>query len=86
MIVVKVELWPLGDPHEAEELARLFISNDLTGTLESGNYKVRMCVGDDVIGADVRQHWRAHGWPSLVQRAIGAACDAGSVGRKKLGL
>lgn len=41
MLVIKVELWPLGDESEARELQRVLVINDGTGTAEHGNYLVR---------------------------------------------
>ena len=37
MIVVKIELWPRGDPNQAREIV-----NDGTGTQAKGNYQVRL--------------------------------------------
>lgn len=42
MIVVKIELWPRGDPNQAREIGRAEIVNDGTGTREKGNYQVRL--------------------------------------------
>ena len=38
MVVVKVELWPLGDESRKVQMGRLEIRNDLTGTATRGNY------------------------------------------------
>lgn len=38
MIVVKIELWPLGLKHARRELGRIVIANDSTGDKSVGNY------------------------------------------------
>lgn len=43
MIVVKIELWPLGYEGNKRELGRMYIANDGTGTQERGDYKVAVC-------------------------------------------
>ena len=40
MLVIRVELWPGGDPSEARLLAGGYIINDGSGTRESGNYQI----------------------------------------------
>lgn len=40
MIVVKIELWPFGYEGNKEEIGRMYIANEGTGTQERGNYKV----------------------------------------------
>jgi hypothetical protein len=42
MIVVKVELWPFGNPNEAQEIGRAYIANDGTGSQSTGNYNVQL--------------------------------------------
>lgn len=42
MIVVKIELWPLGNQAKARTLGVVNIANDGTGDLEKGNYKVAL--------------------------------------------
>ena len=42
MIVVKIELWPLGNEDEKREIGRTYISN-VGGTPTRGDYKVRVC-------------------------------------------
>lgn len=46
MIVIKVEMWPLGDESKAYEIGRGVIANDGTGTDERGNYDVRLLKSD----------------------------------------
>lgn len=40
MVVVKIELWPLGDEDFKKSLGEVHIINDGTGTRTRGNYKV----------------------------------------------
>lgn len=42
MVVVKLELWPLGDPSKAEPLGEIRIANDGTGNRARGNYNVEL--------------------------------------------
>ena len=45
MIVVKVELWPLGDESRKKEIGRMLISNDVATTAQDpnrGSYNVRV--------------------------------------------
>lgn len=42
MIVIKVELWPKGDPARAKDMGFATIENDGTGTDKAGNYKVTL--------------------------------------------
>ena len=39
MLVVKIELWPGGNPEGARTLGSIFIANDGVGTDKYGNYK-----------------------------------------------
>lgn len=41
MIVINVELWPRGDSGRRKDLGTIYIANDGTGELNSGNYKAR---------------------------------------------
>jgi len=43
MIVVKIEMWPLGFESKARELGRMYITNDGTGHEKRGNYNVAVC-------------------------------------------
>jgi len=38
MVVIKIELWPLGSEEHKQELHRGFIINDCSGSQTSGNY------------------------------------------------
>lgn len=42
MLVVKVELWPHGSEEQAVVIGRMEVSNDATGTGETGNYGVHL--------------------------------------------
>lgn len=42
MILIKVELWPGGDANLKRDLGQALIYNDGRGTLESGDYQVRL--------------------------------------------
>lgn len=42
MIVVKIELWPLGNANKAREIGRVEIANDGSGTKTHGNYLVNL--------------------------------------------
>ncbi len=42
MIVVKIELWPLGAESRAREIGRMYIAN-VGGHQERGNYDVAVC-------------------------------------------
>lgn len=42
MLVVTIELWPKGDRSKARNLGTAFISNDMTGSVEIGNYEVML--------------------------------------------
>ncbi len=45
MLVVKIELWPHGNPDKGRVLASLFVTNDCSGSPTTGNYKVRRYKG-----------------------------------------
>jgi len=79
MIVVKVEMWPLGDESRAYEMVRATVTNTGSGTKTRGNYRVRLY--------DKRKNlWREtsiFNWPRqakhvwrLIALALGRACDA----------
>lgn len=42
MIVIKIELWPLGDKTKAQILGEIEITNDGAGTRDTGNYNVKL--------------------------------------------
>lgn len=43
MIVIKVELWPLGVESKAREIGRAYIANDGAGSTERGDYVAAVC-------------------------------------------
>lgn len=43
VLAIKIELWPHGSEEDAEEIGRMYIANDGTGTLKRGNYDVEVC-------------------------------------------
>lgn len=53
MIVVFVELWPGGDESKKQLLGTMQISNDGTGSIDSGNY--RGFLDAEYTGAEPRQ-------------------------------
>jgi hypothetical protein len=42
LVVVKIELWPGGNPTNPKPLGTIYIANDGTGTSTDGNYDVRL--------------------------------------------
>ena len=42
MLVINVEIWPFGDQSQAKHLGTMLIANDVSGTEQSGNYKVKI--------------------------------------------
>lgn len=67
MIVIRVEIWPLGDESHKREWGRIHITNDGTGTRESGNYKVRIFKKDN---RSIWKEGRVEGYPRL-SKALG---------------
>jgi hypothetical protein len=41
MLVLRLELWPHGDPTKAQTLGILHVINDGTGDVKKGNYNIR---------------------------------------------
>lgn len=55
MIVVKLEMWPLGDQSKAREIGRTYIAN-VGGTAERGNYVAAVCrKGDTLVPKEIYQ-------------------------------
>lgn len=80
MLVIKIEIWPLGRQDKAREIGRVVISNDGTGTPEIGNYDVALTHAERYHhrpsswkGGRVVQHKRTLSPYHLVVRAIKAA-------------
>ena len=42
LLVLKLELWPKGNPNKKKTLGTMFITNDGTGTDSKGNYKYKI--------------------------------------------
>lgn len=42
MVVIKIELWPLGFEENKQQLGEMYIANDCSGTQTRGNYKVKV--------------------------------------------
>jgi hypothetical protein len=77
VIVVRVELWPLGDESRKRSLGTAFIVNDGTGTAAHGNYKVALMKMKDAtqpwrLGRVQRWNRRGSPW-DLLTRAIVSA-------------
>ena len=47
MLVINVEVWPLGDATRRYPVGQVTITNDGTGTWESGNYKAEFVTIND---------------------------------------
>lgn len=80
MIVVKIELWPHGNPETVREIGRIVIANDGTGTRELGNYNVALAhagIYSDEPGAwksgTVTGHKRSLSPYHLISKAINTA-------------
>lgn len=73
MIYVRVELWPHGDRGRARTLAEMTVTNDGTGTRESGNYRVRATLAsrprESVVGRVRAFPRRLNVW-FLIDRAV----------------
>jgi len=77
MVVVKIELWPLGDEKKAREIGRAEIVNDGTGTTERSNYAVNLLHSGKYYGTPgvwrigrVEDHRRMLSPYHLVQKAL----------------
>lgn len=47
MLVIKVELWPLGVEEEAQPMGTMTITNDRTGGHGKGNYDIKIYKWED---------------------------------------
>jgi hypothetical protein len=45
LVVVKIFLWPGGHENEAQEIGRMHVANDGTGTVDIGDYDVELVLG-----------------------------------------
>lgn len=73
MLKVTVEIWPFGDSDQRRTLAEMFIINDGTGNIETGNYDVRAygAEGLELLGVGrVTGHLRALPVLDLVRKSI----------------
>lgn len=74
MLVVKVEIWPMGEVKEAFEIARVGIDNRSPGKA-CADYGVTALMARDtaqeyVLEDEVHGHMRSHGWEPLVASAV----------------
>ena len=66
MIVCKIELWPDGDNQNVELLGVVAISNDGSGTDETGNYNVELHESPRDAGrSEIWKRGRMEGFPRL---------------------
>jgi hypothetical protein len=80
MIVVKVEKWKHGDPNQMKLLGVVCIANRGPATAENGaktpddpdrcDYEVELQSPDGAKRRVFIQHWRRHGWVTLVAKAL----------------
>lgn len=78
MLVVKVELWPLGDAEAAEPLGVVAIMNTGPTKLaetnpsdsDERNYVVELQPRDGYTRRAKVRHYRRRGWLTLVRRAL----------------
>lgn len=78
MLVIKVELWPGGDPKKAREIGRLGLAN-VSNLNEDSDY-VFVSANDrgEIAEGVVRSHKRSAGFWKLVQRMTAAADRGGN--------
>lgn len=82
MIVVKVELWPMGSEVAAKEIGRTYIANDGAGSRDLGDYKVAVCRrGTTAVPREIYPEDLSKYPPEVVERLGGApkAARAGEV-------
>lgn len=77
MVVVKIELWPLGNEKHKREIGRAKIWNDGTGDRNTGNYEAELSHSGLFYNKDktwkkskVKNHPRMHSPYSLVYHAF----------------
>lgn len=85
MIAVKIELWPGGDESRSEEIGRMYITNDGSGSKKRGNYDAHVCRKDNFRrpahpGSNATREARVEDYPKqsytvwkLVKRALNNA-------------
>lgn len=73
MLVVKVEVWPGGDPHRAFEIARIGAAN-VSGLADVSDYEVVALLGqhedEETVRSYIDKHERSAGWLPLVRRIL----------------
>lgn len=73
MLVVKVEVWPGGDPDRATEISRVGIHN-VSGLRAISDYEMVALLERDkeehVVKGRITGHERALGWAALARRAF----------------
>lgn len=75
MIVVKIEMWPGGDPKKAKQIGAVRIDNDGTAGRGLGNYNV---MTQDGLSGRVERHDRKKSVYALVLSAL-RACGVNHV-------
>ena len=66
MLVIKVELWPGGDPGKAELVGGATVVNDGTGTWDRGNYDIEFSgERDKLTDHTAIKRVRVEGFPRL---------------------
>lgn len=77
MLVVKVEVWPGGEPDRAFEISRIGIAN-VSGMAPVSDYEMTALVARDrherVLKSEINSHERDLGWEPLVKRAMNNIC------------
>ena len=73
MLVVKVEVWPGGDPDRAVEISRIGAAN-VSKLAALSDYEVTALLNRDgeekVLTTFIDKHERHAGWPPLVRRIL----------------
>lgn len=79
MLVVRVEIWPGGDPERAQEIGRMGLAN-VSNLAEDSTY-VFTSLTDRHVEAEgiIRNHTRSSGFWRLVERAARLASKGGNV-------
>lgn len=82
MLVVRVEIWPGGDPERAEEIGRMGLAN-VSNLAETSSYVFTSLTDRDVEAEGIiRNHVRSAGFWRLVERAARLAAKGGNVAPK----
>jgi hypothetical protein len=74
MLVMNIEIWPLGDKQIKREICKLRIWNDNSGDNETGNYGYRLNAGTETISGSITGHKRAAGALPLVANILKKLC------------